>query len=118
MMADADPIPVRIWSEKDGKFVESYVFAPRIYPRQRQLIHTLIASGVRVYIVSASLEELVRMVACDARYGLNVEPQRVIGVTLMLNDPNTGELTAPDSASPPVHFSTITIRTNITWRCG
>ncbi|KAK8061620.1 hypothetical protein PG994_007986 [Apiospora phragmitis] len=44
-------------------------------------------SAPQVYVVSASNEELVRMVASDPRYGYNVKPENVIGVTTMLRDP-------------------------------
>ncbi len=33
------------------------------------------------------------MVAADPKYGYNVKPQNVIGVSLLLKDPKTGELT-------------------------
>ena len=61
---------------------------PQIFPAQRELIHTLQSQGVEVWIVSASLEEIVRMVASDERYGVNLPPERVIGVNLIMNSPN------------------------------
>ena len=41
-------------------------------------------NGIEVYVVSAASEELVRMVASDPKYGYNVKPQNVIGVSLLL----------------------------------
>ena len=61
---------------------------PQIFPAQKELIHTLQAHGVEVWIVSASLEEIVRMVASDEEYGLNLPPERVIGVNLIMNAPD------------------------------
>ena len=61
---------------------------PKVFPAQRELIHTLQEQGVEVWIVSASLEEAVRMVASDALYGVHVPPERVIGVNLMMNSPD------------------------------
>ena len=57
---------------------------PRPYPAQIQLIAELQRRGVAVWIVSASVEELVRMVASDERYGICLPPERVIGVNLLL----------------------------------
>ena len=57
---------------------------PKIYPAQRQLIEYLTQSGVQVWVVSASLEEIVRMVLCDPDSGLSIPPHRVIGVNLLM----------------------------------
>ena len=53
----------------------------------KELIAYLRANNVDVWIVSASLEEVVRMVASDPEYGLSIPPERVIGVNLMLKKP-------------------------------
>jgi phosphoserine phosphatase len=57
---------------------------PRLFPAQIELMHWLQANDVDVWIVSAALEEMVRMVASDPKYGLGLAPERVIGVNLML----------------------------------
>ena len=61
---------------------------PRIFPAQQELISFLQENGIEVWVVSASLEEVVRMVASDPRYGINIPPERVIGVNLMLEKPD------------------------------
>ena len=61
---------------------------PKIFPAQVELIHTLQSNGVEVWIVSASLEEVVRMVASDPIFGIHLPPERVIGVNLMLSKPD------------------------------
>ncbi len=61
---------------------------PALFPGQIELIHWLQANGIDVWIVSASLEELVRMVASNPIYGLNLPPERVIGVNLMFARPD------------------------------
>ena len=66
---------------------------PKIYPAQVQLIRTLMGHGIEVYVVSAALEELVRMVVSDPDYGIGVPPENVIGVNLLLNGPG-GRVTA------------------------
>ena len=57
---------------------------PQIYPAQLQLIKHLTEAGIRVWVVSASLEEIVRMVICDPDNGLPIPPHQVIGVNLLL----------------------------------
>jgi phosphoserine phosphatase len=91
MMASTAPIPVAY--VQDGKAVSSTVFAPAIFPAQRQLMAYLRAHGVKVYVVSASAEELVRMVVSDPQYGFNVAPENVVGVTAMLRNPDDGSVT-------------------------
>ena len=61
---------------------------PQIFPAQLELIETLQARGIEVWIVSASLEELVRMVMSDPKYGINLPPERIIGVNLVLQKPD------------------------------
>jgi phosphorylcholine phosphatase len=51
------------------------------------------ANGIDVYVITAASEELVRMVAADPKYGYNVKPENVIGVTTLLKNATTGELT-------------------------
>ncbi|MBI1368898.1 MAG: haloacid dehalogenase-like hydrolase [Planctomycetes bacterium] len=93
LMSTHEPIPVRVWSAPKRSFVDETVDPPRVFEQQRQLVNTLQKHGLRVYVVTASLEELVRMVVSDARYGLNVEPANVIGVTMLLRDRDTGAVT-------------------------
>ena len=65
---------------------------PKIFPAQRQLIQDLRSKGVKVWVVSASPEEIVRFVVADPEYGIALPPEQVIGVNLMLTHPN-GEIT-------------------------
>ena len=95
MMAAKAPIPVRY--AKDGKQVSDTVMPPQIFPAQRQLMAYLTAKGVTVYIISASAEELVRMIVSDPKYGLNLPPENVIGVTMLLRDPANGSVTTARS---------------------
>lgn len=64
------------------------VSIPKIFPAQVELIHTLQKHGVDVWIVSASLEEVVRMVASDPMFGIGLPPEQVTGVNLMLESPD------------------------------
>jgi phosphoserine phosphatase len=91
LMAYNTTIPVKYW---DGdEVVSSTVSPPRIFRGQVELYNALMDNGIAVYVVSASHEELVRMVASDPKYGYNVPPKNVIGVTTMLKNVTTGDLT-------------------------
>lgn len=60
-------IPVRF--VRDGRPVEEVIEGSRVHAAQRALIAALKARGVAVYIVSASQEEIVRMVAATLARG-------------------------------------------------
>ncbi len=91
LMASNKPIPVRYF---DGdKVVDGSVNPPKIYTGMQELYQALHRNGIKVYVMTAASEELVRMVASDPKYGYNVKPENVIGVNLLLKDRQTGELT-------------------------
>lgn len=92
LFAHVGPIPVRYI--RDGRPVTETIAAPRIYAAQRALVRALTAKGVAVYIVSASQEEIVRMIASDPRHGLSIPPERVIGTTMLLHAPDGTPSTA------------------------
>jgi len=95
-------IPAQYWS--DGKLVDFEVETPRIYPGMRELVNALQENGIEVFFVSAALEELVRMVACDPQYGLNIKPENVIGVSTLLKDRTTSEITTARLQIKQGHF--------------
>lgn len=91
LMALNGTLPVQYW---DGdEVVQDEVNTPQIFRGQVELYNTLMANGIDVYVMTAASEELVRMVASDPKYGYNVPPENVIGVTLMLRNETSGELT-------------------------
>lgn len=91
LMALSDTIPTTYW---DGdELVETEISPPKIFTGQVELYNRLMANGIDVYVVSASSEELVRMVASDPQYGYNVKPENVIGVTTLLKNTTSGDLT-------------------------
>jgi len=94
MMKSGAPIPVSYW--KDDEYVQDEVRPPRLFTGQQELFKALMDNGIEVYIVSASHEELVRMVASDPQYGYNVKPENVLGVTTYLRDRQTGGLTTSE----------------------
>ncbi|RMZ66370.1 phosphorylcholine phosphatase [Pyrenophora seminiperda CCB06] len=91
LMALNTTIPTKYW---DGdEIVSAEISPPRIFRGQVELYNALMSNGIAVYVISASHEELVRMVASDPQYGYNVPPQNVIGVTTMLKNASSGALT-------------------------
>lgn len=84
-----------IWTTQfDGDFAYPVeIQVPRAFVGQIELFNRLMANGIDVYIMTASHEELVRMVASDANYGYNVPPKQVIGVTTLLKNTTSGDLT-------------------------
>ncbi|WYZ43875.1 hypothetical protein EsH8_VII_000311 [Colletotrichum jinshuiense] len=78
----------------EGDVVTPYeVSPPKVFTGQVELYNKLMANGIEVYVITAASEELVRMVASDPKYGYNVKPENVIGVTLLMKNLTSGELT-------------------------
>ena len=102
MMAENKPIPVHYADH--GKPVSGTVMPPAIFPAQRQLMAYLRAKGIKVYVVSASVEELVRMIVSDPKYGLNVAPENVVGVTMLLRDPADSSVTTARAQIAAGHY--------------
>ncbi|KAK1982732.1 phosphorylcholine phosphatase [Colletotrichum cereale] len=78
---------------EDDVLTHSEVNPPKLFTGQVELYNKLMANGIDVYVITASSEELVRMVASDPKYGYNVKPENVIGVTLVMKNLTSGELT-------------------------
>lgn len=91
LMASGKPVPSTYYEGDVVKTIE--VNPPKIFTGQAELYNKLMENGIEVYVMTAASEELVRMVASDPKYGYNVKPQNVIGVSMLLKDRKTGELT-------------------------
>ena len=91
MLSSGKSIPARC--HVDGQVVDIDVPPPRLQRGQQELYNTLTAHGIEVYVVSAAAEELVRMVLADPKYGYHVKPHNVIGVSLLLKNRSSGEVT-------------------------
>lgn len=91
MLADGKPIPATYYEGDAVKTVE--ISPPKFYTGQQELVNHLTANGIEVYVMTAASEELVRMVVSDPKYGYNIKPQNVIGVTMLLKNRATGEMT-------------------------
>ncbi|KAE9641370.1 haloacid dehalogenase-like hydrolase [Pseudomonas sp. PB103] len=91
LMASGKPVPATYY---EGDVVKTLdVQPPKIFTGQVELYNKLMENGIEVYVMTAASEELVRMVAADPKYGYNVKPQNVIGVTTLLKNRETNELT-------------------------
>lgn len=91
LMTSGKPIPSTYFEGDQVKTIE--VQPPKVFTGQTELFNKLMANGIEVYVMTAASEELVRMVASDPKYGYNVKPQNVIGVSLLLKDRENGALT-------------------------
>lgn len=91
MLAAGAPIPACYFEGE--RIVDTEVSPPRLQRGQQELYAALMAHGIEVYVVSAAAEELVRMVLADPKYGYHVKPQNVIGVSLLLRDRASGQVT-------------------------
>ncbi|MDF2796817.1 MAG: phosphorylcholine phosphatase, partial [Pseudomonas orientalis] len=91
LMASGKPVPVSYFEGDTVK--KSEVQPPKVFTGQAELYNKLMENGIEVYVMTAASEELVRMVAADPKYGYNVKPENVIGVSTLLKNRNTGELT-------------------------
>ncbi|WP_018152429.1 phosphorylcholine phosphatase [Leeia oryzae] len=91
MLAEGKPIPIKYYS--GDKVVEGTVNPPKFYTGMQELYNKLQENGIKVYVMSAASEELVRMVTADPKYGYNAKPENVFGVNLLLKDKSSGALT-------------------------
>ncbi|MBU9544619.1 haloacid dehalogenase-like hydrolase [Burkholderia multivorans] len=91
MLADGKPIPIRYW--QGDKVVDGTANPPRFFRGMQELYNALRENGIEVYVMTAAHEELARLVLSDPKYGYNVKPENVIGVTTLLRNPATGALT-------------------------
>ena len=68
-----------------GKRVYEYKSGLRTQPEIANLFHEFQKNGIEVYIVSASLEDIVKVFASDKSYGYNLKPENVYGMRLEMN---------------------------------
>ena len=102
LMASGKPVPSTYFDGDQVKAIE--VNPPRVFTGQTELYNKLMENGIEVYVMTAASEELVRMVASDPKYGYNVKPQNVIGVSLLLKDRSSGALTTARKQISAGHY--------------
>ncbi|MBP6861420.1 MAG: haloacid dehalogenase-like hydrolase [Neisseriaceae bacterium] len=86
----AQPQPIAVRYLVNGHHTARLVHPPRMITGMQQLLRALKQHGIATYIVSAGLEEAVRMVLADPQYGYHVPAENIMGVTTLLYPPTTG----------------------------
>lgn len=69
-------------AKKTGVMAVEYQRGLRLVPEIANLMHTLLASGIDVFVVTGSLDDSVRVLATDSRYGYNLDSTHVFGIAL------------------------------------
>ena len=91
LLASGRPIAAQVSVGEHFETIQ--VEPPRLQRGQQELYAALMHHGIEVFVVSAAAEELVRMVLCDPKYGYHVKPQNVVGVSLLLRNRSSGQVT-------------------------
>ncbi len=76
--------PLTTTERIEGRIEPVEVGRPRPFAVQASLIHALQESGVKVWVMSASQEDLVRAMVAHPGAGFSIDPDRVCGVNLIL----------------------------------
>lgn len=92
MLADGTPIE-SVCLDAQGTPRRVAMRPPRFLRGMQALYRRLMEHGIAVYVVSAAAEELVRMIVADAKHGYGTRPEHVIGVSMLLRERTSGEVT-------------------------
>ncbi|HWR44932.1 haloacid dehalogenase-like hydrolase [Sporomusa sp.] len=68
----------------------------RITPEMSNLMNTLRANGIDVYVSTASLDDVIRGYASNPKYGYNVPAENVLGMRLVLDEAGRYKPEIPD----------------------
>ncbi|MEW6124262.1 MAG: haloacid dehalogenase-like hydrolase [Pseudomonadota bacterium] len=71
---------------KAGVVSQTHLDGLRLTPEIACIQHALMAAGIDVFVVSASCEEVVKVFACDPRYGYNLPEAHVYGIRMQRRD--------------------------------
>lgn len=71
---------------KAGKIVYTYKSGLRTQPETYNLFHIFKNNGIDVYVVSASLEDVVEVFAVDPSYGYNLSEDNIFGMRLEMKN--------------------------------
>lgn len=71
---------------KAGVVSQTHLDGLRLTPEIACIQHALMAAGIDVFVVSASCEEVVKVFACDPRYGYNLPETNVFGIRMQRRD--------------------------------
>lgn len=93
LMALNTTVPTNYYAD-DGKLTKLEVNPPVIFRGQVELYNSLMKNGIEVYIITASSEDIVRMIAADPKYGYNMKTENIIGINSLLKN-KAGDATFP-----------------------
>ena len=85
------PVEMQEWTSPDGRFSFTTEMGLRIPENTRNLFKALKENGIEAYIVSASLEYTVEILACDPEIGFGLDEDHVFGIRFTDGDTITGE---------------------------
>lgn len=71
---------------KAGIVSQTHLDGLRLTPEIACIQHALMVAGIDVFVVSASCEEVVKVFACDPRYGYNLPETNVFGIRMQRRD--------------------------------
>ena len=74
-----------ILTGETGKVKYEYKSGLRVHSEIANLFHEFQKNGIKVYVVTASLEDVVKVFASDKSYGYNLNPNNVFGMRLEMD---------------------------------
>lgn len=85
-MAEVEFITPKSHPGTAGIVAQSHLGGLRLTPEIACIQHALRTAGIDVFVVSASCEEVVKVFACDPRYGYHLPPENVYGIRMARRD--------------------------------
>lgn len=70
---------------RTGQVSHEYKSGLRVHSEMANLFHELQQNGIEVYVITASLEDVVRVFATDPSYGYRLKPENIYGMRLHMN---------------------------------
>lgn len=70
---------------RTGQVSHEYKSGLRVHSEIANLFRQLQANGIEVYVITASLEDVVRVFATDPSYGYGLKPENIYGMRLQMN---------------------------------
>ncbi len=108
--------------QNDGSITEKLIERPVVFLWQQALRTFLFEKGINVFVVTASQEELVRMVVADPKYGFDIPSSSVIGMRLALRSSDGKKVLGPYEKSLNKDYYESTLSSSLsgitTWYSG
>lgn len=81
-----EKLAVERWTSPGGCWDGDVPRGIWVSPEMKDLYKCLEKAGIDVYICSASLEQIVEVLACDAELGFGISPERVFGLRFVAGE--------------------------------